>query len=68
MLIPIALIHKTNVVDERVGKYRAMLRDGQQPAPIRVRRWRASYVCLDGAHRVAAAWCEGKLVIEATLA
>ena len=68
MLIPIALIHKTNVVDERVGKYRAMLRAGQPLAPIRVRRWGAGYVCLDGAHRVAAAWREGRLVIEARLA
>ena len=56
MLIPIALIHKTNVVDERVGKYRAMLHDGKELTPIRVRRWGAGYVCLDGAHRVAAAW------------
>lgn len=67
-LIPIALIHKTRVIDEHVGKYRAMLRAGQQLAPIRVRRWGAGYVCLDGAHRVAAAWREGLLSIEARLA
>ena len=41
-LIPIALIsNKTRVIDEHVGKYRAMLRAGQQLAPIRVRRWGA---------------------------
>ena len=68
MLIQIALIHKTAVVDERVEKYRAMLRDGLPLPPIRVRRWGAGYVCLDGAHRVAAAWKEGKLVIEARFA
>ena len=69
MLIPISAIHRTSVDDRRVWKYRVMLRAGQELAPIHVRRWGAHhFVCVDGSHRVAAAWREGRLVIEATCA
>jgi len=65
MLISIAHIHKTDVRDERVEKFRGMLRAGLTPPPIRVRRWGAHcYICVDGATRCAAAWREGRLVIE----